>query len=111
LGGQPNAFKNQEAASANGGNIRPPYAGETGQRNAYRGDGYFSVDTGLSKVLPITEKQQLKFSWETFNTTNSVRFDPASVSDNPYGSPGSYGEYTALLTTGRRMQFSLRYSF
>ena len=92
-------------------NIRPPYAGETGQRNAYRGDGYFSVDTGLNKTFAITEKQQLKFAWESFNTTNAVRFDPASVSDNPYGSPGSYGEYTALLTQGRRMQGSLRYSF
>jgi len=69
------------------------------------------VDSGLTKVLSITEKQQLKFAWETFNATNSVRFDPASISSNPYGSPGSYGEYTALLTQGRRMQLSLRYSF
>jgi hypothetical protein len=106
--GQPNAFPNQKTALAN---IRPPYAGETGQRNAYRGDGYFSVDSGLTKILNISERQELKFAWETFNATNAVRFDPASVSDNPYGSPGSYGEYTALLTQGRRMQFSLRYSF
>jgi hypothetical protein len=106
--GLPNAFASQSQALAN---IRPPYAGETGQRNAYRGDGYFSVDGGLSKVVDITEKQEFKFAWETFNATNSVRFDPASVSDNPYGSPGSYGEYTALLTQGRRMQLSLRYSF
>jgi hypothetical protein len=106
--GQPNAFKSQKTALTN---IRPPYAGETGQRNAYRGDGYFSVDSGLTKILAITEKHELKFAWETFNATNAVRFDPASVSSNPYGSPGSYGEYTALLTQGRRMQLSLRYSF
>lgn len=106
--GLPNAFGSQEQALAN---IRPPYAGEAGQRNAYRGDGYFSVDGGLSKIVDIAEKQELKFAWETFNATNSVRFDPASISDNPYGSPGSYGEYTALLTQGRRMQLSLRYSF
>jgi hypothetical protein len=105
---EPNAFANQKTALAN---IRPPYAGETGERNEYRGDGYFSVDGGLTKILSITEKQELKFAWETFNATNSVRFDPASISDNPYGSPGSYGEYTALLTQGRRMQLSLRYSF
>ncbi len=106
--GLPNAFASQAQALAN---IRPPYAGETGQRNEYRGDGYFSVDSGLSKVVDISEKQELKFAWETFNATNSVRFDPASISNNPYGSPGSYGEYTALLTQGRRMQLSLRYSF
>jgi len=108
LNGQPNAFASQSTALSN---IRPPYAGETGQRNDYRGDGYFSIDGGLTKVLSLTEKQELKFAWETFNATNSVRFDPASISSNPYGSPGSYGEYTALLTQGRRMQLSLRYSF
>jgi len=107
-GGQPNAFKSQSAAIAN---IRPPYASETGERNFYRGDGYFSIDTGVSKIFPIAEKKEVKFAWEIFNTTNSVRFDPASVSNNPYGNPGSYGRYTSLLNQGRRMQGSLRFSF
>jgi hypothetical protein len=107
-GGQPNAFKNQTAAI---NNIRPPYASETGQRNFFRGDGYFGIDGGLSKTLSITERHQLKFAWEIFNATNSVRFDPATISNNPYGNPGSYGRYTSLLTQSRRMQFSLRYGF
>jgi hypothetical protein len=107
-GGQPNAFRNPAAALAN---IRPPYASETGERNYYRGDGYFSIDSGVSKVFAMTEQQQFKFAAEAFNTTNSVRFDPAGISNNPYGNPGSYGRYTSLLTQGRRMQFSLRYSF
>jgi hypothetical protein len=107
-GGQPNAFKNQTAAIAD---LRPPYPGEAGERNFYRGDGYFTVDTGLSKVFSITERHQFKFAWETFNATNSVRFDPASISNNPFGNPGSYGRYTSLLTQGRRMQLSMRYSF
>jgi hypothetical protein len=107
-GGQPNAFKNQTAAF---NNLRPPYPGEAGERNFYRGDGYFSIDSGLAKVFKVAEQQQLKFAWECFNTLNSVRFDPASISNNPFGNPESYGRYTALLTQGRRMQFSLRYSF
>lgn len=107
-GGQPNAFKNPAQAIAN---IRPPYASESGERNFYRGDGYFSIDGGLSKTWSIKEQHQFKFAWETFNATNSVRFDPATISNNPYGNPGSYGRYTALLTQGRRMQLSLRYSF
>jgi hypothetical protein len=106
--GQPNAFKNQAAAIAE---IRPPYAGETGERNYYRGDGYFSIDGGLSKVFALSERQQFKFAAEAFNVTNSVRFDPASISDDPYFGPSTYGQYTLLLTQGRRMQFSLRYSF
>ena len=108
LNGEPNAFHNQATAIQN---VRPPYAAETGERNYYRGDGYFTIDAGMFKIFMLPHGQQVKFDWETFNATNSVRFDPASVSDNPYGSPASYGEYTALLTQGRRMQFSLRYSF
>jgi Carboxypeptidase regulatory-like domain/TonB dependent receptor-like, beta-barrel len=106
--GQPNAFKNQNTAI---NQVRPPYASETGERNYYRGDGYFSIDTGLSKTFAVTERNQFKFSWETFNVTNSVRFDPASISNDPYYGPETYGQYTKLLTQGRRMQFSMRYSF
>jgi hypothetical protein len=107
-GMEPNAFQNQAKAIAN---LRAPYPGEAGERNFFRGDGYFSVDSGIFKVFPITEKHQLKFSWEIFNLTNSVRFDSASISNNPFGNPGSYGQFTALLTQGRRMQGALRYSF
>ncbi|MGA3133201.1 MAG: TonB-dependent receptor [Terracidiphilus sp.] len=112
--GQPNAFPNQTgiaSSSAALGNIRPPYAAETGNRNNYRGDGYFSIDTGLSKVFSITERQQVKFAAEMFNTTNSVRFDPATINNDPWFGGSTYGEYSALLTQGRRMQMSLRYSF
>jgi hypothetical protein len=107
-GGDPNVFKNQSTALAN---IRAPYPGETGQRNILRGDGYFSVDAGLSKVFRITEGQNLKFAWEAFNVTNSVRFDPNSIANNPFGSPTSFGNYSALLTRPRVMQLSLRYAF
>lgn len=106
--GQPNAFPNQAQAIAD---VRAPYAAETGQRNAYRGDGYFSIDSGVSKIFSITERQQVKFAAEAFNVTNSVRFDPAGVVNDPFFGPATYGQYTSLLTQGRRMQFSLRYSF
>ena len=106
-GGQPNALTDPATALSN---IRLPYTGETGQRNFFRGDGYFSIDSGLDKVFNTFEGRQLKFSWEVFNVTNSVRFDPASISNNPYGGE-SFGRYSALLTQSRRMQFALRYSF
>jgi hypothetical protein len=106
--GDPNVFKNQTAALAN---IRAPYPGETGQRNILRGDGYFSIDSGLSKVFRITEGQNLKFAFEAFNVTNSVRFDPSSINNNPFGSPSSFGNYSALLTRPRVVQISLRYVF
>lgn len=108
IGGQPNAFGDPQGAI---NNIRPPYASESGERNFFRGDGYFSIDSGISKVLAITEREQLKFACEIFNTTNSVRFDPASVNNDPYFGAATFGQYTSLLTQGRRMQMSLRYSF
>ncbi len=107
--GQPNAFKDPVQALAN---LRLPYPGEAGQRNNFRGDGYSSLDSGMSKVFAITERQQIKFAAEIFNTFNDVRFDPHTVRNNPYGGSSSFGDYISpLLTQGRRMQFSLRYSF
>jgi hypothetical protein len=106
--GDPNVFKNQADALAN---LRAPYPGETGQRNIFRGDGYFSIDSGLSKVFRLAERQDLKFSFEVFNLTNSVRFDPAGVNNNPFGSPSSFGNYSTLLTRPRVVQLSLRYAF
>ena len=107
LNGQPNAFKSQTLALAN---VTAPFAGQTGQRNAFRGDGYFSIDSSVARVFPIVESQSLKFQWDIFNSTNSVRFDPASVQSNPF-SAASFGVYSRQLVEARRMQFSLRYSF
>jgi hypothetical protein len=91
--------------------FRLAYPGEAGQRNNFTGDGYFDIDSGLRKSWNITEAQQVKFAWEVFNVTNSVRFDtnPAFLSDQ-FGS-GSLGDYSATLSEPRKMQFSLRYDF
>lgn len=110
-GGYPNVFADPTAAVAA---LRYPYPGEAGQRNFFRGDGYYSLDSGLAKVIPVCERQQLKFAWEVFNTTNTPMFDPKSVSNKP-SSAASFGRYTSQYTSAgiaaRRMQFSLRYSF
>jgi hypothetical protein len=51
----------------------------------------------------------LKFAWEVYNVTNTVRFDPASIGDGLTG--GNLGVASRLLTKPRVMQFSLRYEF
>lgn len=107
VAGEPNAFPNPTAALAN---ISAPFAGVTGQRNVFRGDGYFSIDGSLTKVFRVTEGQALKFQWDVFNTTNAVRFDPHSVQNNPF-SASSFGVYSKQLVDARRMQLSMRYSF
>ena len=110
---QPNAFSNAAAiissTTTGGPYIRLPYPGEAGMRNAYRGDGYFDVDASLSTPFAITERQVLRFTWEVFNVSNSVRFDTRGLTTNP--TSGSFGNYSTTLTTARRMQFSLRYAF
>ncbi|HUN85272.1 MAG TPA: hypothetical protein VMU48_12890, partial [Terracidiphilus sp.] len=110
--GNPQYFGNPDAINAGvatGGPIRLPYPGETGERNNFRGDGLFDVDSGLDKTWKIKEYGALKFAWEVYNVTNAVRFDPASI-DNGL-TDGSLGIASRLLNQPRRMQFSLRYDF
>jgi hypothetical protein len=89
--------------------IRLPYAGEAGERNKFRGDGYFDIDSGVSKAWTFSSHGTLKFSWEVYNVSNSVRFDPFSI--NNQLTSGTLGIASAELTSPRRMQFALRYDF
>jgi hypothetical protein len=92
-----------------GSPVRLPYPGETGERNNFRGDGYFDIDAGLNKSWKIREYGALKFDWETYNVTNTVRFDPFSIGSQLTSS--NLGYASSLLTTPRRMQFALRFDF
>ena len=94
-----------------GSPVRLPYPGEAGQRNNFRGDGYFSLDDGLAKSWGISDYGRLKFAWEVYNVTNTVRFDPAPLTLGSQLTAGNLGVASALLTQPRRMQFSLRFDF
>lgn len=110
--GNPQYFDNPDAintGTSTGGPIRLPYPGEAGQRNNFRGDGYFDVDSGLAKNWKFKEFGTLKFAWEVYNVTNAVRFDPKTIDTGL--TDGSLGIASGLLTAPRRMQFSLRYDF
>ncbi|MGA8530667.1 MAG: TonB-dependent receptor [Acidobacteriaceae bacterium] len=110
--GNPLYFDNPSAINSGvltGSPIRLPYPGETGERNFFRGDGYFDIDAGLNKTWKIREYGALKFDWETFNVTNTVRFDPESIGSQLTSS--NLGYASSLLTTPRRMQFALRFDF
>ncbi len=115
-GSGPEAFDDPDSLQANigkaGSPIRFPIPGEAGTRNAFRGDGFFGIDSGLNKTWHIWERTSLKFAWEVFNVTNSVRFDvnPNYGLQSVFGS-GNFGVYSATLTQPRIQQFSLRASF
>ena len=91
---------------------RTPYAGDAGNRNNFRGQGYFGVDTGLAKLWKIRESLSVKFSWEVFNVTNTVRFDVNPLTSlGTLSSTGNLGVYSKTLTAPRVQQFALRFAF
>jgi hypothetical protein len=94
-----------------GNPIRLPYAGEAGQRNNYRGDGYFDIDSSLAKSWKLGDWAKLKFAAEVYNLTNSVRFDVSWADLNSQTDSTELGTYSGTLSTYRRMQFGLRLDF
>ena len=107
VNGVPNIFTAPDIALQS---YRQDFPGEVGVRNSIRGPGYFGVDMGLNKTFRITENHQVRFSWETFNVFNSVRFDALTAS-TAIDQSTTFGNFTKTLTVPRVMQFALRYSF
>ena len=113
--GSPEAFANPSpivAGFPSGNPVRNAFPGEVGSRNNFRGDGYFGIDSGLSKSWNVNERLALQFKWEVFNITNSVRFDVnPNLSLQTNITAGQFGVYSSTLTAPRVQQFSLRISF
>jgi hypothetical protein len=107
--GGPNLWSDPKTALAG---FQETMAGQTGSRNSLRGDGFFNIDTGLYKnfTMPWSEKQRLQFRWESYNVTNTVRFDPNSANLS-LTSTSKFGQLTGILGSPRQMQFALRYTF
>ena len=106
----PNLWQDPAAAFAA---FREDFAGESGGRTNLRGEGLFDIDSGVYKsfTMPWSEHQKLTFRWESYNLTNSVRFDPASGagSGNSASSTlisSSFGKLTTTL--GNRARCSSR---
>jgi hypothetical protein len=111
--GSPQFFDNADAINqglSTGGPIRFSYPGENGQRNNFRGQGIFDLDSGLTKAWRLGDYGNVKFAWEVYNVTNTTRFDVPSNQQIQLTS-GTLGVSNALLSVPRRMQFSLRYDF
>ena len=110
--GRPSAFADPVDALTH---FRRQLPGEAGIRNIFRGDGYFTVDTSVSKAWSIgIADHRLRFRWDVFNLTNTAKFDVFNLTNTP-DTPG-FGRYNGTLATcdaqaGRCMQFALRYEF
>ncbi|HJZ69350.1 MAG TPA: hypothetical protein VKF81_14600, partial [Blastocatellia bacterium] len=108
--GGPNIFADPLAAFAS---FEHTLAGGVGTRNSIRGDGFFTIDMGLSKswMMPYREGHRLDFRWEVFNVTNSVSFDPFQLKGANLDSRNTFGKYSGTLSGPRVMQFGLKYVF
>jgi hypothetical protein len=114
-GDAPNLFKDTTYAYQS---FRTPFAGESGDRNIWRLQGYSAVDIGLFKSFRLPyEGHSLTFRWETFNVTNTQRLGGAisalTMGADPFlGDPGpDFGKITNIQGEPRVMQFGLRYEF
>ena len=106
-GSGPSAYANPQTVY---NAFRVDYPGESGTRNPLRGDGYFGLDAGISKVFNPIERVRLRLRGDVFNLTNSVRFDVASIG-NRLDQPATFGVYTQTLTNPRVIQIALRVEF
>ncbi len=88
--------------------FRQAYVGETGQRDNFRADGYFSMDPGLSKSFKTFEGQSFKLIVEYFNVTNATRFGSPSNTSTTFG---QYLTSSGTLNQPRQAQIAGRYYF
>jgi hypothetical protein len=75
--------------------------------NPLHSDGQQQLDSSLSKTFRLTERHQIQFRTDVFNTFNHPNFfaPDANVGD------AAEGQVTATSVDNRRLQFALRYSF
>jgi Carboxypeptidase regulatory-like domain len=104
--GYETVFANDTPTSA-ANKLRYVYPGEAGQRNNFRADGYFDMDSGLAKDFRTFENQNIRIEVEAFNVLNSVRFNTLTTNF----SSGSFGKYSSLLVNPRQLQFQVKYTF
>jgi hypothetical protein len=91
--------------------FREDFPGESGGRTNLRGQGLFNIDSGVYKnfTMPYSEHHKIQFRWESYNLTNTVRFDPGSGLTANTLSSSSFGKLSNQLGNPRSMQFVLRY--
>ncbi|HMF78048.1 MAG TPA: TonB-dependent receptor, partial [Bryobacteraceae bacterium] len=73
-------------------------------RNSLRGPQLFSADWGLSKNFALTERTNLQFRWDVYNSWNNTNL----ALPNANVDTGNAGQITAITAPMRNMQFGLR---
>jgi hypothetical protein len=79
------------------------YAG----RNSLRGPGLFTADWALAKNFVLTERFNLRFSWEAYDSWNNTNL---SLPNNNVDAKNA-GQISSITSPMRNMQFGLRLGF
>ena len=88
--------------------LRAP-AGQDGAvgRNTFHAASILALDLAISKRLTSSKGKSLLLRTDIFNITNRANFGiPVRFLEAP-----SFGQATSTVTPGRRVQFTLKYSF
>ncbi len=95
-----------------------PYTFGDLKNNSIFGPGSIVVNTGLSRLFPITESQNIEFRWEVFNVPNHPNlYNPQTAFVAPtFGQPSpattaGLGALAQTVNDPRIMQFALKYTF
>ncbi len=90
--------------------VQPPQSGTYGDsgRNAYRGPNYTTLDMGLLKNFPITERVKGVFRFEVFNSLNHTNLQLPS---NTFSSASFTTNQITSSYDPRILQFALRVAF
>lgn len=75
--------------------------------NPLHTDGQQQLDSSLSKIFHVTERYQVEFRTDAFNTFNHPNF---AAPDSVVGD-SAVGQVTSTSVENRRLQFALRLSF
>jgi outer membrane receptor protein involved in Fe transport len=75
-------------------------------RGVITGPGYASLDLGLAKFTPISERINLEFRTESFNLLNRPNFD---LANRQFGTP-TFGQIFSA-NDSRELQFALKFHF
>jgi len=95
----------------NKGNIvKLPSAASNGNvgRNSIRGPGYFNLDLGLTRNIPIYRELAVVLKAESFDVTNTPQWSNPVANVNDSG----FGQITSVIATSNRMvRFAGRITF
>lgn len=94
----------------NGNFTKLPNASANGNvgRNSVRGPGYFNLDVGITRNIPIWREFKFQFKAESFDVTNTPQWGQPVADVNNSG----FGQIQSVLSTSNRtLRFSGRISF